>query len=440
MEADSSVSATEGSATVGAGLGGIVDRSDGLATDVAEGAPGSDFGGAVRPGCSDDPAAVPSFKLDRAAGATPVDALCTAVGSSVTAMMRETASVTSAQDRAVTRRGAGFSPMAAMTISATTVPSRGVATTARAVYAASSTKRMRDERAATATIISFREVQSGLASTSSRTSDTSAGPTVAATAKRKGIRSEISTTLTKGIARDGSISGMVRAVVTTIAWALATIGGTNCGGKTIRLGDGQPDGGSTCRHGQIKASEVIWIGDTWITLPGTQHDGLRDLARAAGALGDGEDYVLLAQAAKNISQIADQYNTQESSATKVKVILMNGGGWDLIGAGGSDAAVSSVVSTFTQFLTKVASDGTVQHIIYFLYPELPTTPNVAGLRPGVRTACAQSEVPCHFLDLQPFWAGHAEYTAPDGVQASAAGGQVIANQIWAIMQSNCVAQ
>ena len=157
--------------------------------------------------------------------------------------------------------------MAATTMSATTLPDRGVATTARAAYAASSTKRMRDERAATAAMISFREVQSGLASTSSRTVETSAGPTAAATAKRSGMRSEISTTLTKGIAGDGSINGMVRsvAVVRIIACTLAMIGGTNCGGKSIGLGDGQPDGGSPCVHGRIKASEVIWIGDSWIT-------------------------------------------------------------------------------------------------------------------------------------------------------------------------------
>jgi hypothetical protein len=222
--------------------------------------------------------------------------------------------------------------------------------------------------------------------------------------------------------------------------AAIVIATANCGGQPIRLGDGHPDGGAACVHGQVKANEVIWIGDSWITDPGTQHTGVRDLARAAGAIGANEDYVVLAQAAKNISQIADQYDTREASANKVKVILMEGGGWDLIAANGSDAAVTSVVATFTQFLTKVASDGTVQHIIYFLYPELPTTPNVAGLRPGVQSACAQSKVPCHFLDLQPLWVGHSDYTAVNGVQASEAGGQLIAEQIWKIMQDNCIAQ
>ncbi|MGD0838660.1 MAG: hypothetical protein ABSB49_18645 [Polyangia bacterium] len=94
--------------------------------------------------------------------------------------------------------------------------------------------------------------------------------------------------------------------------------------------------------------------------------------------------------------------------------------------------------TFTQHLAKVASDGTVQHIVYFLYPELQTIPGVAALRPGVQQACKDSLTPCDFLDLQPLWA--PEYTAADGIDASDAGASLIANQIWTIMQRNCIAQ
>lgn len=420
------------SATAAEGLGWIGGRSANLAIESVgdllgkeeAGAGGPDgavvpadagVGSAARRSVEDDPAA--PFRAD--------------VGSSVTAMTKATASAASAQDRAVTRRGSGFSPVAATTISAITLPGRSAVNATRAVYAPSSTNRMRADRAATSAMISSRDTQSDLAWRSSRTVDTSApseGPLFKS--------NETSTTLTGVIARDGSITQMLRlACLAAIVMATAS-----CGGEPIRLGDGYADGGTACVHGQIKANEVIWIGDSWITDPGTQHTGVRDLARAAGVLGANEDYVVLAQAAKTISQIADQYNAREASANKVKVIIMEGGGWDLIAANGSDAAVTSVVSTFTQFLAKVGSDGTVQHIIYFLYPELPTTPNVAGLRPGVRSACAESKVPCHFLDLQPFWVGHPEYTAVNGVQASDVGGQVIAEQIWEIMQENCIAQ
>jgi hypothetical protein len=109
-------------------------------------------------------------------------------------------------------------------------------------------------------------------------------------------------------------------------------------------------------------------------------------------------------------------------------------------AGGSAASVTAVASEFEQFLTKVASDGTVEHVVYFLMPELPMISGVAELRPLLRAACSASTVPCHFLDLQPFWEGNPGYTDGSGFQASVAGATVIADEIWKIMQQNCIAQ
>ena len=153
-----------------------------------------------------------------------------------------------------------------------------------------------------------------------------------------------------------------------------------------------------------------------------------------------DDYIDLAAAAATLAAIVNQYDTEEASATTVKMLIMDGGTWDTLVAGGTTASVSGVVATFTQFLAKVASDGTVEHIIHYLPPELPSIAGVAALRPLLRQACAQSSVPCHFLDLQPLWAGHPEYTATDGIQASTAGATVIADAIWEIMQENCIAQ
>jgi hypothetical protein len=214
-----------------------------------------------------------------------------------------------------------------------------------------------------------------------------------------------------------------------------------CSGKDVRLGDGpELAATSNCPHAQIQAVEVLWIGDTWVNIPGIQHTRVRDLARAEGAIGLNDDYVDLAASATTLAMIAGQYATQEASSTKAKVLIFDGGTWDTIVANGSDASVQSVLTAFPQFLAQVASDGTVQHIIYYLPPELSTIPGVAALRPGLEQACATSTVPCHFLDLQPLWAGHQEYTAQNGIQASTAGGTVIADSIWAIMQSNCIAQ
>jgi len=90
-------------------------------------------------------------------------------GSRVTAMISATPSATSAQDRAMTRRGGCSAPALAITRSATTLPGRGDATTTRADTEASSTTWMRGERAAMRTVRSLRDVHSGAARTSRRT-------------------------------------------------------------------------------------------------------------------------------------------------------------------------------------------------------------------------------------------------------------------------------
>jgi hypothetical protein len=208
---------------------------------------------------------------------------------------------------------------------------------------------------------------------------------------------------------------------------------------------GAAGSGDTCPHAHVLASEVLWIGDSWIEQPdGTQHTLVRDFARQAQTIGQNEDYVDSAADASSMAAVAKQYDARESGATKVKVLLMDGGTWDPIAAqlaGASvPAAIDGSISTFEQFLAKVASDGTVQHIVYFLVPELPTIPGVASMRPRLQQACADSAVPCHFIDLQQFWDGHPEYTATNGIQSSATGAAVIANQIWATMQEYCIAQ
>jgi hypothetical protein len=194
--------------------------------------------------------------------------------------------------------------------------------------------------------------------------------------------------------------------------------------------------GAACVSGSTEADEVLWIGDSWITLPGTQLSRLRELAQLAGAIGPNESYATRAIAAASIADVVDQYEAQQASGTPVKVLLMNGGTWDTL----NGASVASVMVTFEQFLSKVASDGSVEHIVYFLQPELPTIAGVAELRPLLRTACEGSAVPCHFLDLNPIWQGHAEYTGPSGIQASEAGGVAIAEAIWDVMQNHCIAQ
>jgi len=187
------------------------------------------------------------------------------------------------------------------------------------------------------------------------------------------------------------------------------------------------------------------IGDSFIAL---SHDITKDMiaiARDAGALAASDSYrdnsVSGTQLSGGISpQIPVQYANGAKDAP-AKVVIMDGGTWDTLVAGGSEASVNSVATTFGQLLSQVASDGTVEHIIYFLTPELPGIAGVAALRPLMQQSCRQSSVPCHFIDLQPFWAGHPEYTTGDLVPIpTEVGATAIADAIWAEMQQRCVAQ
>lgn len=256
-------------------------------------------------------------------------------------------------------------------------------------------------------------------------------------------------------------AGASRLAVVAVSFVAAALSG--CADHLIRLGGGPgtPDAADTgpgidgvidtatsdaappCPHATVRADEVLWIGDSWMNVPGNaQATGVRDMARAKGAIGPNDDYTVTAMPGARMSDIASQYTMQEAMSTKVKVLIMDGGTIDTITAQGSDASVSAVVMTFNQFLANVANDGTVKKIVYVLMPELPAIDGVAALRPPMQQACATSAVPCYFLDLQKYWSGHPEYTTmPGGIPLPTdAGARVIATQLWTTMLMNCIAQ
>jgi len=227
---------------------------------------------------------------------------------------------------------------------------------------------------------------------------------------------------------------------------LAILALSSCGGKAIHLGTPRDGGGTPldggCAQAQTSANEMLWIGDSWILVPGVQYTRVRDLAIGAQAIGPNDDFPISATGGATMADIAIQYSARQAGATKVKVLIMDGGTWDTIKANGAAATVTSVVSTFSQLLSTVANDGTARHIIYFLPPEIATIPGVAALRAPLQQACAQSAVPCHFIDLKDSWNGHPEYfvTSAGIPIPTDAGGTAIAEAIWSVMQQNCIAQ
>jgi hypothetical protein len=125
------------------------------------------------------------------------------------------------------------------------------------------------------------------------------------------------------------------------------------------------------------------------------------------------------------------------------VLIEDGGTWETIQAGLAGTSVQDAANgaamAFTQHLAKVASDGTVQHVIYFLPPPLMMITGVAQVGPLMMQACAKSTVPCHFLDLGPLWT-NSSYTAANGILPTDAGAIIVGDAIWAVMQQYCIAQ
>ncbi len=104
--------------------------------------------------------------------------------------------------------------------------------------------------------------------------------------------------------------------------AVAGAGGTSSGGtggQSMTAGEPATGGGTAaCASEQVLANEVVWIGDSWIILPGTQHTRLTELARAAGTLGPDEDYSFdLPNCAAGMGGVAQQYAMAQSGATKI---------------------------------------------------------------------------------------------------------------------------
>ncbi len=211
-------------------------------------------------------------------------------------------------------------------------------------------------------------------------------------------------------------------------------GGAASGGKG---GSGGSAGGSACSKGQVAPDEVAFIGDSWIELPGSQTRHLYELARAAGVLPQGETYDDRSVSGSPLANIIGQYRDNRN----IKVLIMDGGGIDLFN-GGTQAQVDAVVTRFEDFLDEVATDGNVEHIIYYLYPAIPGVPGKLSqiMKPGMPNACAASTVPCHFVELAPLFAGKPELIGGDTIHPSEAGGNVIAEAVWKVMQDNCIAQ
>lgn len=204
---------------------------------------------------------------------------------------------------------------------------------------------------------------------------------------------------------------------------------------------------AACPHGVIKAKEVLFIGDSFLALSRGIPRAIEAHARAIGALGANESYRDASVSGTVISQISQSYST-EQARSPVKVVIMDGIGNDMLMANcatpsDSCPAISNAVATTRALFGKMASDGTVQDVVWMWYPLVPNNPRLNALEqfiePRIQGLCQASTVRCHWVPLAPVWAGHPEYTS-DGLHPTAAGAQASADAVWARMQADCIAQ
>jgi hypothetical protein len=229
--------------------------------------------------------------------------------------------------------------------------------------------------------------------------------------------------------------------VGTPAGSSGSAGTGNAGSAAVA---GAPPGGAAgsgaagmCPHAQMKGTDICTIGDSWLQIPGNQVTTLEDHMKMAGVIPESDHFDRREVSGSTLPSIIGTYNRKPMNC---KILVMDGGGIDLFTtAAGNQSAVTPIVQQFKDFLQKLKTDGYVQHIIYSLYPVIPSTPNLnVNMKPGYSEACAASEVDCHLVDLEPLFKG--QHFGGDQTHADNAGGIIIGDAWWKAMQVNCIAQ
>jgi hypothetical protein len=206
---------------------------------------------------------------------------------------------------------------------------------------------------------------------------------------------------------------------------------------------------ATCAAVDVPASEVVFIGESFVAVTHATPTMLTQRARDAGAIGAEESYRDVSVAGTELANggIERQYE-RAAAAGRIGVVLISAGASDLALAGrcqtGADDRCMEVVSATRRLLDRMAQDGVHDALLTF-YPD----PRGVGerlkqpldaLRPEMQRLCEQQAgaLRCHWLDLRPTWNDHPEYSI-DGLYPSIAGSRASADAIWQSMLQHCLA-
>lgn len=264
-------------------------------------------------------------------------------------------------------------------------------------------------------------------------------------------------------------SGGVSGAGGAAAGGASGAGGMSGAGGTVAMGEKPP-----CLK---DPKELVLIGDSYVnwvthTFPADINAAsmldIADFAVGGTSMGSG-----------GIGLIPPQFDTALMTHPKIVAVIADGGGNDILvpdvvmfpdgaqcKAMGAQSAslpqcqqiVQKALDAGHQLFVHMADKG-VKDVVFFFYPHVPNgtwlaqDPNgmLDYALPKIKAECdgayqtsltANPEKPirCHFVDLVPVFAGHAEYFADADLHPNPTGSKAMAAAVWAKMKQDCVAQ
>lgn len=206
---------------------------------------------------------------------------------------------------------------------------------------------------------------------------------------------------------------------------------------------------AACVKGEVKASEVVFVGESFIAQTGEIPRQLAMLAQKAGTIGPSESYRSFAVSGTQLTtgEIPGQFD-RAAMDEPVKVVLMDGAGNDLLFGDRCktfDDKCKEVIDVVSKMFTTFKSNG-VKDVVYFFYPDpmgigAQIKDAMDVLRPEMKKQCdGATEVRCIWVDQRESWMDHYSEFTSDGIHPTTAGAEASAKQIWDAMVASCVAQ
>jgi len=214
---------------------------------------------------------------------------------------------------------------------------------------------------------------------------------------------------------------------------------------------GDAGAGETARGdlGKGDGSDVIMIGDSWMSLGGPMTGIQGGVLKASGQpyrpYGIGGTTLLGGGLLSFLTPIPMQYENAIAEAPDVKTVIMTGGGNDILQSGLQEdcqmkgeacgAQVIKILDSLSQLWASMAEDG-VRDVIYILYAT-PMGESVDFALPdgdGARARCAKVPAPlrCHILETLDIVMGDI----PDNIHPSAAASDRIGQAVVELMEKS----